>query len=72
MDKDGHIYLSDFYEAVKLGEGKMATSLVGTPEFMGKRRFLWEQKLTFWIAPEVINQEQYGKAIDWWSLGIIM
>ena len=47
MDKDGHVYLSDFYEATKLGEGKMTTSLVGTPEFMGIKKFLGGEKKDF-------------------------
>ena len=30
-----------------------------------------EHKLAYW-APELLTMQQYGKEVDWWSLGVIM
>jgi len=57
MDAEGHIRLSDFYISKKLEKGKLAKSMVGAPDYM---------------APEVINQEEYGKQADWWSFGVLL
>jgi serine/threonine protein kinase len=24
------------------------------------------------MAPEILMEKQYGKAVDWWSLGILL
>lgn len=28
--------------------------------------------LCFYLAPEVLRQESYTHAIDWWSLGVLL
>ncbi|PRP75318.1 hypothetical protein PROFUN_05629 [Planoprotostelium fungivorum] len=56
IDSEGHIRLADF------GFGKYVptdrtNSVCGTPEY---------------LAPEIILSKDYGKAVDWWSLGILI
>ncbi|KAF4842651.1 Serine/threonine-protein kinase psk1 [Colletotrichum siamense] len=58
LDAEGHLLLTDF------GLSKVAVdpsedhcnSMLGTVEYM---------------APEVINGQKYGKAVDWWSFGAL-
>jgi len=63
---DGHLKLTDFGLA-KMGITEMygtgdpdtmgvTKSLVGTPEY---------------LAPEIISSKPYGKAADWWTIGIL-
>ena len=37
-------------------EESRATSMVGTKEY---------------VAPEVVQRKPYGKAVDWWAVGIL-
>jgi len=61
---DGHLKLTDFGLA-KMGitamyggdGGDVTKSLVGTPEY---------------LAPEILSNQPYGKAADWWTVGILM
>lgn len=50
--------------------------IFGTPEYIGKQsffpffsRFI---SITYFLAPEVILRQGYGKTIDYWSMGIIL
>lgn len=56
LDAEGNIALTDFGLAKKI-DREMAETMCGTPEYM---------------APEVIDPQPYGKAADYWSLGIII
>jgi serine/threonine protein kinase len=53
---DGYLKLTDFGFAKVLNEGRTFT-ICGTPEY---------------IAPEVILNQGHGKAVDWWTLGVLI
>jgi serine/threonine protein kinase len=59
VDRDGHLKLTDFgLVKPKMGEGSATTTtFCGTPEY---------------IAPEMLQQKPYTKAVDWWSFGILV
>jgi serine/threonine protein kinase len=57
LDSDGHLLLTDFgLSKVAVDEDATCRSFLGTIEYM---------------APEVIQGEEYGMAVDWWSLGAL-
>ncbi|GKT16918.1 hypothetical protein ADUPG1_011009, partial [Aduncisulcus paluster] len=64
LDRDGHVKLADFGLS-KIGvssaggsaEGSTTRTFCGTPEY---------------IAPEIIIGLGHGKAVDWWSVGILL
>ena len=58
IDSKGHIKLTDFGVS-KLLEKKdeKAKTMVGTESY---------------LAPEIAYQKRYDKAVDWWSLGVVM
>merc|ERR1711865_76392 len=59
IQADGHIALTDFGLA-KDGVDSFVTgakSFCGTPEY---------------LAPEIIHRKVHGKAVDWWSLGMLI
>uniref|UniRef100_A0A3B3RZT0 Ribosomal protein S6 kinase n=1 Tax=Paramormyrops kingsleyae TaxID=1676925 RepID=A0A3B3RZT0_9TELE len=59
MDSNGHIVLTDFGLSKEFDEGERAYSVCGTIEYM---------------APEIVAGGAGGhdKAVDWWSLGVLM
>ncbi|KAG5469106.1 hypothetical protein LSCM4_02503 [Leishmania orientalis] len=44
---------------------------LGSASFDVKNAYMYIQS-RFYRAPEVITEQKYGKAIDWWSLGCIL
>ncbi|KAJ3346244.1 hypothetical protein HDU83_003277 [Entophlyctis luteolus] len=56
IDTNGHIRVTDFGFAKHLN-GLLTHTLCGTPDY---------------LAPEVIQSKGYGKAVDWWALGILI
>lgn len=58
MDHLGHISLTDFgLSKQDIDKTGGATTFCGTAEY---------------IAPELLNNQKYGKAVDWWSFGILL
>ena len=54
---DGHLKLTDFGLSKDISKTKCTSTFCGTAEYM---------------APEIVNQQMYGMAVDWWALGILM
>ena len=59
LDKDGHVCLTDFGLAKTnvRGSTEGAVTFCGTPEY---------------LAPEFLIGGGHGKAVDWWSLGVLV
>jgi RAC serine/threonine-protein kinase/serum/glucocorticoid-regulated kinase 2 len=58
LDKDGHVCLTDFGLAKTNVRGATsAKTFCGTPEY---------------LAPEFLIGVGHGKAVDWWSLGVLL
>ena len=58
LDKDGHIKIADFGLCKEeIRYGNTTKTFCGTPEY---------------LAPEVLDDHEYGQAVDWWGLGIVM
>jgi serine/threonine protein kinase len=58
IDVDGHIRLTDFglSKLILSKKEEKAYTICGTPEY---------------LAPEIITEKGYDKAVDWWSLGAL-
>ena len=58
LDRDGHVCLTDFGLAKTNVRGATsAKTFCGTPEY---------------LAPEFLIGSGHGKAVDWWSLGVLL
>eukprot|EP00282_Hemiselmis_andersenii_P043019 CAMPEP_0172066180 /NCGR_PEP_ID=MMETSP1043-20130122/11025_1 /TAXON_ID=464988 /ORGANISM="Hemiselmis andersenii, Strain CCMP441" /LENGTH=490 /DNA_ID=CAMNT_0012726325 /DNA_START=273 /DNA_END=1742 /DNA_ORIENTATION=+ len=57
IDRLGHIRLTDFGLSKDAINTQKTYSMVGSPYYM---------------APEIILKQGHGKAVDWWSLGILI
>ena len=56
INKNGYLKLTDFGFA-KILDNEKTYTLCGTPEY---------------LAPEIILNKGHGKAVDWWTLGILL
>ncbi|XP_064602802.1 RAC-gamma serine/threonine-protein kinase-like isoform X2 [Liolophura sinensis] len=58
LDKDGHIKIADFGLCKEeMFFGASTKTFCGTPEY---------------LAPEVLDDNDYGRAVDWWGTGVVM
>ncbi|MFH4977708.1 hypothetical protein AB6A40_004417 [Gnathostoma spinigerum] len=58
LDKDGYVKLADFGLCKEgMGPTDRTSTFCGTPEF---------------LAPEVLTENSYTRAIDWWGLGVLI
>lgn len=58
LGRDGHIKIADFGLCKdNIRFTDTTRTFCGTPEY---------------LSPEVIEDNQYGRAVDWWSLGVLL
>ncbi|KAI0657364.1 hypothetical protein C8Q70DRAFT_935034 [Cubamyces menziesii] len=55
---DGHVKVADYGLCKEdMWYGSTTSTFCGTPEFM---------------APEILLEQRYGRAVDWWAFGVLM
>ncbi|CAM9492144.1 unnamed protein product [Ectocarpus fasciculatus] len=59
LDGEGHIRLTDF----GLSKEGISNTTSGAHSFCGTPEYL---------APEILNRQGHGRAVDWWSLGALL
>eukprot|EP00904_Undaria_pinnatifida_P005110 jgi/Undpi1/1729/HiC_scaffold_11.g05119.m1 len=59
LDAEGHIRLTDF----GLSKEGISNTTSGAHSFCGTPEYL---------APEILNRQGHGRAVDWWSLGALL
>nr|XP_057926190.1 serine/threonine-protein kinase N1-like [Doryrhamphus excisus] len=58
MDADGFVRMTDFGLCKEgMGHGDRTATFCGTPEF---------------LAPEVLTDDDYTRAVDWWGMGVLI
>lgn len=58
LDTEGYVKIADFGLCKEgMGYGDRTSTFCGTPEF---------------LAPEVLTDTSYTRAVDWWGLGVLL
>lgn len=58
LDAEGYVKIADFGLCKEgMGYGDKTSTFCGTPEF---------------LAPEVLTEASYTRAVDWWGLGVLI
>lgn len=58
LDRMGHVKIADFGLCKEdISFNGRTRTFCGTPEY---------------LAPEVLEESEYGRAVDWWGLGVVM
>ena len=58
LDTEGYVKIADFGLCKEgMGFGDRTGTFCGTPEF---------------LAPEVLTDDNYTRAVDWWGMGVLI